>query len=158
MRSRARKGAVVKRVAVILTALTAALALAACGGSSSSSSSSTSSGAGAAAGSASAAGGGGGGGGGGTVKISADPSGQLKYDTTSLTAKAGTDSFEFTNESPLSHNFTIEDKSGKTVGSTPTFTGGTKSVNLTLQPGTYKFLCTVPGHAAAGMQGTLTVK
>jgi uncharacterized cupredoxin-like copper-binding protein len=92
------------------------------------------------------------------VKLTADPSGQLKFNTTKLTAKAGTDSFALTNDAPLQHNFTIEDKSGKALGGTPTFTGGTKSVNLTLQPGTYKFLCTVPGHAAAGMQGTLTVK
>jgi len=92
------------------------------------------------------------------VKVSADPTGQLKYNTTSLSAKAGKATFDFTNESPLSHNFTIEDKSGKALGNTPTFTGGSKSVTLTLQPGTYKFLCTVPGHAQAGMEGTLTVK
>ena len=32
------------------------------------------------------------------------------------------------------------------------------SVTVDLAPGTYTFLCTVPGHAQAGMQGTLTVK
>ena len=26
-----------------------------------------------------------------------------------------------------------------------------------LAPGTYRFICTVPGHAALGMRGTLTV-
>jgi uncharacterized cupredoxin-like copper-binding protein len=31
-------------------------------------------------------------------------------------------------------------------------------VTATLKPGTYTFLCTVPGHAAGGMKGTLTVK
>jgi uncharacterized cupredoxin-like copper-binding protein len=25
-------------------------------------------------------------------------------------------------------------------------------------PGTYTFVCTVPGHAAAGMRGTITVR
>jgi uncharacterized cupredoxin-like copper-binding protein len=141
-----------KRAVVILTALTAALALAACGSSSSSSSSTAASTAPAGGGAAA------GGGGSQTVKVAADPSGQLHYTTTTLSAKAGKATFDFTNASPLSHNFTIEDKSGKALGNTPTFTGGSKSVTLTLQPGTYKFLCTVPGHAQAGMQGTLTVK
>jgi nitrite reductase (NO-forming) len=27
-----------------------------------------------------------------------------------------------------------------------------------LAPGTYRFLCTVPGHAAAGMRGSLVVR
>ena len=139
-----------KRAVVILTALTAALALAACG-SSSSSSSSTSAG-------TAPAGGGGGGGGSQTVKVAADPSGQLHYTTTTLSAKAGKATFDFTNESPLSHDLTIEDKSGAKLGATPVFTGGSKSFTITLQPGTYKFLCTVPGHAQAGMQGTLMVK
>ena len=140
-----------KRAVVILTALTAALALAACGSSSSSSSSTS-------AGTAPAGGGGGGGGGSQTVKVAADPSGQLHYTTTTLSAKAGKATFDFTNESPLSHDLTIEDKGGAKLGATPVFTGGSKSFTITLQPGTYKFLCTVPGHAQAGMQGTLTVK
>ena len=36
--------------------------------------------------------------------------------------------------------------------------GGTSSFKVTLKAGSYTFLCTVPGHAAAGMKGTLTVK
>jgi uncharacterized cupredoxin-like copper-binding protein len=31
-------------------------------------------------------------------------------------------------------------------------------VSADLKPGTYTFLCTVDGHAAAGMKGTLTVQ
>ena len=41
---------------------------------------------------------------------------------------------------------------------TPTFQGGSKTVNLNLKPGTYKFFCSVPGHRMAGMEGTLVVK
>jgi azurin len=36
--------------------------------------------------------------------------------------------------------------------------GDTDSASANLPPGTYTFLCTFPGHYAAGMHGTLTVK
>jgi len=36
--------------------------------------------------------------------------------------------------------------------------GGTSTISLNLKPGKYTLLCTVPGHAAAGMKTTLTVK
>jgi plastocyanin len=130
----------------------AAIALVACGSSSNNSTSATSTSSGA------AAGGGGGGGGGQTISISADPKGALKYNTTKLSAKAGSDTFDFTNDAPLAHDFTIETPSGQKVAATPKFSGGTKSVTAALKPGTYTFLCTVPGHADAGMKGTLTVK
>ncbi len=145
-----------KKVLALFVLPLAAIALVACGSSSSSTNAtSTTSGGGASAG-----GGGGGatGGGGNATSISADPSGALKFSAPKLTAKAGSDTFAFTNDAPISHNFTIEDSGGKQVAATPTFSGGTKSVTATLKPGTYTFLCTVPGHADAGMKGTLTVK
>jgi uncharacterized cupredoxin-like copper-binding protein len=150
-----------KKLFALIALALAATALVACGSSSSSSSSSTTAAAapgGTAKGGTTKGSAGAGGGGGATVPVSADPSGQLKFNTTKLTAKAGSDSFDFTNSAPISHNFTIEDSSGKTVGATPTFSGGSKTLTANLKPGTYKFLCTVPGHAAAGMQGTITVK
>ena len=44
------------------------------------------------------------------------------------------------------------------LGATPTFMGGAKTLKLTLKAGTYTFYCSVPGHRAAGMHGTLTVQ
>ncbi len=139
------------------------VALAGCGGSSSSSSSSaatssstpttpapTSSSTPAAAGSGSAAG--------QTLSVAANTEGQLKYETTSLIAKAGKVTIDFANMSPLMHNMTIASSSGAVVGATPTFQGGSKTLSLDLKPGTYKFYCTVPGHRQAGMEGTLIVK
>ena len=45
----------------------------------------------------------------------------------------------------------------ESLAATPTFAGGMKVLTVTLSPGTYVFYCSVPGHRAAGMQGTLTV-
>jgi plastocyanin len=92
------------------------------------------------------------------LSLAANPEGQLKYNTTSLTAKAGKVSIDFTNMSPLGHNVTIEAAGGKIVAATPTFQGGSKTLTANLKPGTYKFFCSVPGHRMAGMEGTLTVK
>jgi plastocyanin len=137
-----------------LLAVTAVLALAGCGGSdeksggssSSSSSSSSSDGGG---------GGGAGGGGGETLKLAADKS-ALKFDKSSLTAKAGKVTLEMANPSQLPHAVAIKgngvDVDGKTVGN-----GETSTASTDLKPGTYTFYCPVPGHEAAGMKGTLTV-
>ena len=92
------------------------------------------------------------------LSVEANAEGQLKYDKTALTANAGKISIAFTNTSPLEHNLTIESSSGKILGATPTFKGGTKTLALELKAGTYKFYCSVPGHRMAGMEGTLTVK
>lgn len=93
-----------------------------------------------------------------TLSIAANPGGQLMFTTTTLTAKAGKVTINFTNNSPLGHNLTIvQGTSGPVLGATPTFQGGTKTLTLDLKPGTYTFYCSVPGHRAAGMQGTLTV-
>jgi plastocyanin len=93
----------------------------------------------------------------GTLHLAANPGGLLRFSTSSLSAKAGTVNIAMTNMSPVEHNLTVEG-AGKVLGATPTFTGGTRTLTLNLKPGTYTFYCSVPGHRAAGMQGTLTVK
>jgi plastocyanin len=130
-----------------LLAVTAVLALAGCGGSdeksSGSSSSSSSSNSSASSG------------GGETLKLAADKS-ALKFDKSSLTAKAGKVTLEMANPSQVPHAVAIKgngvDVDGKTVGN-----GETSTASTDLKPGTYTFYCPVPGHEAAGMKGTLTV-
>ena len=92
-----------------------------------------------------------------SISLEANKEGQLEYNTKSLTAKAGKVTVDFSNPAPLAHNVTIESSSGASVGATPTFTGGSKKLTVTLKAGTYKFYCSVPGHRQAGMEGTLTV-
>ncbi len=95
---------------------------------------------------------------GAALSLEANPEGQLKYNTSSLTAKAGKVAIDFKNMSPIAHNVTVESSGGGTVGATETFQGGSKTVTLNLKPGTYKFYCSVPGHRQSGMEGTLVVK
>jgi plastocyanin len=97
-----------------------------------------------------------GGGGGENLTLAADKS-ALKFDKTTLDAKAGKVTITMENPSGIPHAVGIEgngvDVDGKTVGK------GEKSIaSADLKPGTYKFYCPVPGHEAAGMKGTLTVK
>lgn len=95
----------------------------------------------------------------GAISLAADPTGQLKFTTSSLTAKAGKVTIQFTNNAPLAHNLTIQQgTSGPVIGATPTFMGGTKTLTLNVKPGTYTYFCSVPGHKDAGMHGTLTVR
>jgi plastocyanin len=90
------------------------------------------------------------------VAVAADPSGQLAYVQKSLTAKAGKVTFNFTNAAPVPHDLAIGQGS-KQLGATPVFSGGSKSLTVSLAKGTYQFYCTVPGHRQSGMEGTLTV-
>ena len=98
------------------------------------------------------------GGGGSTLTLSADPGGQLRFDKSKLTAKAGTVTLTMDNPSSagIPHAIAVEgngvDKDGETVQA-----GGTSSVTVKLKPGTYEYYCPVPGHKAGGMKGTLTV-
>jgi plastocyanin len=95
--------------------------------------------------------------GGQTLALAADPNGQLAYDKTSLTAKAGQVTIDFTNDSQLPHNVTIE-KGEDEQGATDTIQGSKTSKSFNLKAGTYSFYCSVANHEAAGMKGTLTVK
>lgn len=90
------------------------------------------------------------------LKLAANPSGLLAYNTKELSAKAGTVTITMTNMSSLEHNVTVAEGS-KVLGATPTFIGGSKTLTLKLKPGKYTFYCSVPGHRQAGMEGTLNV-
>ena len=90
------------------------------------------------------------------LKLAADPTGLLSYDTKQLSAKAGRVTITFTNAASLEHNVTIAQGSTQ-LGATPTFGGGTRTLTLNLKPGTYTFYCSVPGHRQSGMEGTLHV-
>ena len=96
-----------------------------------------------------------GGGGATTVDVAADPTGQLKFQETKLTAKAGEITLKLTNDSPVPHNIAVDGADGQ---SDTIQDGQTAELTVNLPAGTYQYYCAVPGHRQAGMVGTLTVK
>jgi plastocyanin len=91
-----------------------------------------------------------------SLKLAANPTGLLSFDSKQLSAKAGAVTIAFANSAPIEHNVTVSQ--GATVlAATPTFTGGSRTLTIKLKPGTYTFYCSVPGHRQAGMEGTLKI-
>jgi uncharacterized cupredoxin-like copper-binding protein len=71
-------------------------------------------------------------------------------------AKAGTITFVVKNEGTMPHDFEIRG-SGVRQKTNLLEPGETESLTVDLQPGTYTYVCTVPGHDSLGMKGSFTV-
>jgi plastocyanin len=98
---------------------------------------------------------------GGVLQIDADPTGQLSFVTKTATAKPGPVTIKMGNMSGTMHNIALQQgtaASGPVLGAGKIVTNGTSTFKANLKAGTYTYFCQVPGHRAAGMQGTLTVK
>jgi plastocyanin len=93
----------------------------------------------------------------GQLNIPANPTGALAFEYNKATAKAGKVTLVMPNQSPITHDISIKGN-GITQNGPQVGHGGTSKVAVTLKPGTYEFFCSVPGHEAGGMKGTLTVK
>lgn len=70
--------------------------------------------------------------------------------------KAGTITFVVRNDGFMTHDFAIR---GNGVNEkTPMLNSGeSATLTVNLEPGTYTYECTMPGHAQGGMTGTFTV-
>jgi len=97
-----------------------------------------------------------GGGAGTTLDLEASET-ALAFDTTQLSAKAGSVTIDFKNPSAIPHNVVIEQEGRELAGFEPV-AQGEESETAELKPGTYTFYCSVPGHREAGMEGTLSVE
>jgi plastocyanin len=95
----------------------------------------------------------------GKLDLEADPGGQLAYTTSKAEAEPGQVTISMKNMSGVMHNVAIQTgTSGPVLAHTEFQTKGTASLTVKLKPGKYTFFCQAPGHRAAGMYGTLTVK
>ena len=93
----------------------------------------------------------------GTLDIDAFPNGELRFIPVAAAAPAGKVVVKSVNKASIGHNIAVEGNGVNQAG--PVVSGGkTSEITVALKRGTYQFLCTVPGHAAAGMKGVLTVK
>ena len=87
-----------------------------------------------------------------TIKVTAS---EWKFGLSKKTVPTGTTViFKVTNKGKIGHDFKINGK--KTPLIQPGTTG--KLVVTFKKKGKYPYLCTVPGHAQAGMRGTFTVR
>jgi uncharacterized cupredoxin-like copper-binding protein len=84
-----------------------------------------------------------------TVNVTAK---EFKYTLSKKSVPHGKVTFKLTNKGKVGHDFAIGGKKTKVIGA-----GKTATLTVTLKKGKAAYKCTVPGHAAAGMKGTLKV-
>ena len=92
------------------------------------------------------------------VRVSADPSGALKFNKKTLRAKAGRVTIRMTNPSGVAHSIAVEGHGVDKDATSSVTNGKTASVSAKLKRGRYEFYCPVDGHKGAGMKGTLIVR
>jgi uncharacterized cupredoxin-like copper-binding protein len=81
---------------------------------------------------------------------------EMAFEPSEFTIAANTDvTINLTNSGFLPHTFTVEGEEGADSGTIDSGQSGTLVLNLA--PGTYDFICAIPGHKESGMVGKLTV-
>jgi uncharacterized cupredoxin-like copper-binding protein len=88
----------------------------------------------------------------GTTKVAVSAT-EFAFKLSRKTAPVGRVVFTLTNNGQLPHDIRIGGKTSQLVGPG---SSTTLTVKFT-KTGRYQYLCTVPGHAAQGMEGKLTV-
>jgi uncharacterized cupredoxin-like copper-binding protein len=78
---------------------------------------------------------------------------EFKFKLSASSAAHGIVTFKVTNKGKLPHDFKIAGK--KTPNIAP---GKTATLKVMLAKGKFRYLCTITGHAAAGMQGFFTAR
>ena len=87
------------------------------------------------------------------VTVTAGKPSEFRFTLSTKTVKHGTVTFKVTGGGALPHDFSINGKKTKLLSQ-----GQSQNLVVTFaKAGKYPYQCTVTGHAAAGMKGTLTV-
>ncbi len=77
---------------------------------------------------------------------------EFKFAFSTKAVHPGKVTFRLVNKGKVAHDLRVAGKTSAKVQP-----GKTGMLLVTLKKGKYAYLCTVPGHAAAGMKGVLTV-
>jgi len=86
-----------------------------------------------------------------TLTVSAT---EFHFALSTPTVNTGTVTFKVTNNGGIPHNLRINNQQTPNIDP-----GATATLKVTFtKPGNYPYLCTLPGHAEAGMKGVLKVK
>ena len=88
-----------------------------------------------------------------TITVTAGKPTEFHFTLSKKSVAKGSVTFKITNKGKLAHDFKIAGKKSPMIQP-----GKSTTLKVTLKSGKLKYQCTVPGHAAAGMRGTLTVK
>src|SRR2546421_11509209 len=79
---------------------------------------------------------------------------EFRFALTKKVAPKGVVVFKLVNKGTVSHDFKINGKRSPTIEP-----GARRAFRVTFKKaGKYPYVCTLPGHAAAGMKGVLTLK
>ena len=100
-----------------------------------------------------------------TVTVTAGKPSEFKFTLSAMSVKHGAVTFKVLDKGALPHTFKVcsSSKGGSALSCAGTGTasispGASATLTVTFKTaGTYEYLCTVPGHAAAGMKGDLKV-
>ena len=95
------------------------------------------------------------GGGGGKVDISET---EFKLDPANANVKAGTVTFNVSNDGTQVHNLNVEGNGIEEQATEDLQAGSSGQLTVDLQPGTYEMYCSIDGHRDLGMEGQITVK
>lgn len=80
----------------------------------------------------------------------------LAFAVEEITVEAGTVTLRSVNPQGLPHNIAIDNP--EPVEGEVVMDGGVSEITVDLEPGTYEYYCSVPGHREGGMVGTLIVE
>jgi uncharacterized cupredoxin-like copper-binding protein len=78
---------------------------------------------------------------------------EFKFAVRPSSARAGRVTFRLRNAGKVKHDLKIAGRKTPVINPKKT-----TSLSVNLRPGTYAYLCTVPGHADAGMRGRFRVR